>query len=204
MCGRYAILSPPEAMRQAFGDAEQPNFPLWYNIAPTQPVPVIIRENGARHFRLMRWGLIPAWVKDPRQFALVINARAETVLDKPAFKNAMKRRRCLPADGYYEWHQSEGRKRPFFIRQGNGGLIGFAGLSETLGRAERRRARYGRHRHHGGAQRSRDPASACAGDGCAWGLCALARRRRYRCRRGDAVAACWLTANSSGMKCRRA
>ncbi|MBS0531056.1 MAG: SOS response-associated peptidase [Proteobacteria bacterium] len=132
MCGRYVILSPPDAMRQVFGYAEQPNFPPRYNVAPTQPVPVIILENGARHFRLMRWGLIPAWVKDPRQFALVINARSETVLDKPAFKNAMKRRRCLlPADGYYEWHQSEGRKQPFFIRPGNGELIAFAGLAET-------------------------------------------------------------------------
>lgn len=93
---------------------------------------MIILENGARHFRLMRWGLIPAWVKDPRAFSLLINARSETVLDKPAFKNAMKRRRCLlPADGYYEWHRSEGRKQPFFIRPGNGGLIAFAGLAET-------------------------------------------------------------------------
>lgn len=132
MCGRYVILSPPEAMRQAFGYAEQPNFPPRYNVAPTQPVPVVILENGGRHFRLMRWGLIPAWVKDPRRFALLINARAETVLDKPAFKNAMKRRRCLlPADGYYEWHQSEGRKRPVFIRPGYGGLMAFAGLAET-------------------------------------------------------------------------
>jgi putative SOS response-associated peptidase YedK len=132
MCGRYVILSPPEAMRQVFGYAEQPNFPPRYNIAPTQPVPVVILENDARRFRLMRWGLIPAWVKDPRQFALLINARAETVLDKPSFKNAMKRRRCLlPADGYYEWHQSEERKRPFFIRPGNGRLIAFAGLAET-------------------------------------------------------------------------
>jgi putative SOS response-associated peptidase YedK len=132
MCGRYVILSPPEAMRQVFGYAEQPNFPPRYNIAPTQPIPAAILENGGRHFRLMRWGLIPAWVKDPRQFALLINARAETVLEKPAFKNAMKRRRCLlPADGYYEWHQSERRKRPFFIRPGHGGLIAFAGLAET-------------------------------------------------------------------------
>ena len=132
MCGRYVILSPPEAMRQVFGYAEQPNFPPRFNIAPTQPVPVVILENGARHFHLMRWGLIPAWVKDPRQFALLINARAETVLEKPAFKNAMKRRRCLlPADGYYEWHQSKGRKRPFFVRPRHGGLIAFAGLAET-------------------------------------------------------------------------
>lgn len=132
MCGRYVILSPPDAMRQVFGYAEQPNFPPRYNVAPTQPVPVVILESGARHFRLMRWGLIPAWVKDPRQFSLVINARAETVLDKPAFKNAMKRRRCLlPADGYYEWHQSAGRKRPFFIRPRDGALMAFAGLAET-------------------------------------------------------------------------
>jgi putative SOS response-associated peptidase YedK len=119
-------------MRQVFGYAEQPNFPPRYNIAPTQPVPVVILVNGVRHFRLMRWGLIPAWVKDPRAFSLVINARSETVLEKPAFKNAMKRRRCLlPADGYYEWHQSEGRKRPFFIRSGDGGMVAFAGLAET-------------------------------------------------------------------------
>jgi putative SOS response-associated peptidase YedK len=119
-------------MRQVFGYAEQPNFPPRYNVAPTQPVPVVVLESGVRHFRLMRWGLIPAWVKDPRQFSLVINARAETVLDKPAFKNAMKRRRCLlPADGYYEWHQSEGQKRPFFIRPRDGALIAFAGLAET-------------------------------------------------------------------------
>jgi putative SOS response-associated peptidase YedK len=132
MCGRYVILSPPEAIRRAFDYAEQPNFPPRYNVAPTQPVPVVIFESGGRHFRLMRWGLIPAWVKDPRQFALLINARAETALDKPAFKNAMKRRRCLlPADGYYEWLQSQGRKRPFFIRPRNGGLIAFAGLAET-------------------------------------------------------------------------
>ena len=133
MCGRYVILSPPDAMRQMFGYAEQPNFPPRYNIAPTQPIPVVILENGGRHFRLMRWGLIPAWVKDPRQFALVINARSETVLDKPAFKNAMKRRRCLlPADGYYEWYQSEGRKRPFFIHPPRSGvLMAFAGLAET-------------------------------------------------------------------------
>jgi putative SOS response-associated peptidase YedK len=132
MCGRYVILSPPEAMRQAFGYADQPNFPPRYNIAPTQPIPVVILGNGGRYFRLMRWGLIPAWVKDPRQFTPIINARAETVLDKPAFKNAMKRRRCLlPADGYYEWHQSEGAKRPYFIRPRDGGLIAFAGLSET-------------------------------------------------------------------------
>jgi putative SOS response-associated peptidase YedK len=93
---------------------------------------VVIVENGVRHFRLMRWGLLPAWVKDPRKFTLLINARSETVLEKPAFKNAMKRRRCLiPADGYYEWQFSEKRKRPHFIRRRDGQPIGLAGLAET-------------------------------------------------------------------------
>ena len=80
----------------------------------------------------MRWGLWPAWVKDPRKFTLLITARAETVKEKPAFKNAIRRRRCLvPADGYYEWHSSEGGKRPYFIRHRDGHPIGFAGLAET-------------------------------------------------------------------------
>ena len=132
MCGRFVITSPPAALRQIFGYAEQPNFPPRHNIAPTQPIPVVIIENGIRHFRLMRWGLLPAWVKDPRKFTLLINARAETVREKPAFKNAMKRRRCLiPADGYYEWQASEKRKRPYFIHRRDGGPIGLAGLAET-------------------------------------------------------------------------
>ena len=132
MCGRFVITSPPAALRAMFGYAEQPNFPPRHNIAPTQPIPVVMIENGARHFRLMRWGLLPAWVKDPRKFTLLINARSETVQDKPAFRNAMKRRRCLiPADGYYEWHTADGRKRPFFIHRSDGQPFGLAGLAET-------------------------------------------------------------------------
>jgi putative SOS response-associated peptidase YedK len=132
MCGRFVITSPPAALRQIFGYIEQPNFPPRHNIAPTQPIPVVIVENGIRHFRLMRWGLLPAWVKDPGKFALLINARGETVREKPAFKNAIKRRRCLiPADGYYEWQVSEKRKRPHFIHRRDGQPIGLAGLAET-------------------------------------------------------------------------
>src|SRR3984893_10989272 len=132
MCGRFVITSPPEALRQIFGYLEQPNFPPRHNIAATQPIPVVIIENGSRHFHLMRWGLIPAWVKDPRKFALLINARAETVTEKPAFKNAIRRRRCLiPADGYYEWQASDQRKRPFFIHRRDGAPVGLAGLAET-------------------------------------------------------------------------
>jgi len=132
MCGRFVITSPPAALRQIFGYVEQPNFPPRHNIAPTQPIPVVILENGTRHFRLMRWGLLPAWVKEPAKFSLLINARAETVLEKPAFRNAMRRRRCLiPADGYYEWQATDGRKRPTFIHRRDGSPIGLAGLSET-------------------------------------------------------------------------
>ena len=132
MCGRFVITSPPAAIRQVFGYAEQPNFPPRFNVAPTQPVPVVILERGARHFRLMRWGLVPSWVKDPRKFSLLINARRETVQDKPAFKNAVRRRRCLiPADGYYEWHVGDGRKRPYFIYRRDRAPFGLAGLAET-------------------------------------------------------------------------
>jgi putative SOS response-associated peptidase YedK len=93
---------------------------------------VVIVENGARHFKLMRWGLMPGWVKDPREFSLLINARSETVLDKPAFKNAIRRRRCLiPADGYYEWRVAGNRKRPHFIYRRDRQPFGLAGLAET-------------------------------------------------------------------------
>jgi putative SOS response-associated peptidase YedK len=132
MCGRFVITSPPEALRQIFGYEEQPNFPPRHNIAPTQPIPVVILDHGRRHFRLMRWGFVPAWVKDPRNFTLLINARAETVREKPAFKNAIRRRRVLiPADGYYEWQQAEGKKRPLFIHRRDGAPLGFAGVAET-------------------------------------------------------------------------
>ena len=100
MCGRYASTLPPEAMRALFRYLEQPNFPARHNIAPTQPIAIVRMAEGKRQFALVRWGLIPAWVKDPRAFSLLINARGESVNEKPAFRNAMKYRRCLvPADG---------------------------------------------------------------------------------------------------------
>ena len=132
MCGRFVITSPPAAIRQVFGYQEQPNFPPRHNVAPTQPVPVVIIENGARHFRLMRWGLVPSWVKDPRKITLLINARSEGITEKPAFKNAIRRRRCLiPADGYYEWQVVAGRKRPFFIYRADRQPFALAGLAES-------------------------------------------------------------------------
>jgi putative SOS response-associated peptidase YedK len=132
MCGRYLILSSPQAFRRLFAYREQPNFPARYNVAPTQPVPIVRLANGERQFALVRWGLIPPWVKDPRVFTLLVNARAESVNAKPAFRNAMRRRRCLfPADGFYEWKDDGGRKRPFCIRPKDGAPIAFAGLWET-------------------------------------------------------------------------
>jgi putative SOS response-associated peptidase YedK len=136
MCGRYVILSTPEAIRAMFGYAELPNFPPRYNVAPTQPIPVVRLDNGKRSFALMRWGLLPAWVKDPKTFPLLINARGESVLDKPAFRNAMRRRRCLiPTDGFYEW-QPGPPKRPYFVQakrgaDGTAPPLAFAGLYET-------------------------------------------------------------------------
>jgi putative SOS response-associated peptidase YedK len=132
MCGRYCILSAPEAIRRLFRYLEQPNFPPRYNVAPTQPVPIVRMVEGERHFALVRWGLIPSWVKDPKTFTLLINARGESVNDKPAFRNAMKRRRCLfPADGFYEWKREGAGKRPYFARLKSGGPLAFAGLWET-------------------------------------------------------------------------
>src|ERR1044072_2744581 len=132
MCGRYAITTAPEAIRQLFRYLEQPNFPPRYNVAPTQPVPIVRMTEGKRQFALVRWGLIPGGVNDPRRFTLVINARGESVLDKPAFKNAMKYRRCLfPADGFFEWERKGERKRPYFVRRKGGGPLAFAGLWES-------------------------------------------------------------------------
>lgn len=132
MCGRYTITSAPEAIRNLFRYVGQPNFPPRYNVAPTQPIPVVRLNDGQRQFLLMRWGLLPSWVKDPKTFTLLINARGESVCDKPAFRNAMKRRRCLiPADGFYEWKGEGGRKQPYYIRAVSGAPLAFAGLWET-------------------------------------------------------------------------
>jgi len=140
MCGRYVIISAPAAIRALFGYGEQPNFPPRYNVAPTQPIPVVRIVDGKRSFTLMRWGLLPSWVKDPKTFPLLINARGESVLEKPAFRNAMRRRRCLiPTDGFYEWQvlgKAGAPKRPFFVRakrnaDGSAPPLAFAGLWET-------------------------------------------------------------------------
>ncbi len=111
---------------------ELPNFPARYNVAPTQPVPIVRMWEGSRQFALVRWGLIPPWVKDPKTFSLLINARSDSVIDKPSFQAAMKRRRCLfPADGFYEWKTDGARRRPHAVLPKAGGPIAFAGLWES-------------------------------------------------------------------------
>ena len=129
----------PEAIRALFRYDEQPNFPPRYNIAPTQPIPIVRLVNGKRSFPLMRWDQLPTCVEDPKTVPLLINARGESVLDKPAFRNAMRRRRCLiPTNGFYEWQTgaASGPKQPYFVRakRGEGGAappLAFAGLWET-------------------------------------------------------------------------
>ena len=131
MCGRYVISSSPESIRKLFGYGEQTNFPPRYNVAPTEPIPVVRLVDGKRSFALMRWGFIPGWVRDPKSISLIVNARGESVLDKPSFCNAMRRRRCLiPADGFYDWGTGM-PKRPYFVRLTSGGPLAFAGLWET-------------------------------------------------------------------------
>lgn len=147
MCGRYALTSAPEALRNLFGYVETPNFPARYNIAPTQPIAIVTAERSPsggpplRRFRLARWGFLPGFVKDPADFPLIINARSETVCEKASFRAAMKRRRCLvPADAYYEWLKlGAGRrveKRPYLFRRADGAPMGLAGLWETYAGAD--------------------------------------------------------------------
>jgi len=132
MCGRYAIKTVPEVMQQAFGYEDRPNFPPRYNIAPTQPVPVVTIDQGKRRFVLMRWGFIPGWVKDPKDFPLVINVRTETAREKPSFRNAFARRRALmPADAFYEWHTEGRSKTPYMARRPDGAVFAFPALWET-------------------------------------------------------------------------
>ncbi|MCE4225792.1 SOS response-associated peptidase [Methylobacterium sp. C25] len=136
MCGRYVIALTPELFRRAYGYVETPNFPARYNVAPTQPVPIVTNDHGTRHFLLVRWGFWPSWLKDPADFPLIFNARVETLAEKPTFRGALRHRRCVfLADGFYEWRR-EGKgktavKTPYLIRHADGGPMALAGLWET-------------------------------------------------------------------------
>lgn len=135
MCGRFVSTTPPEAMRRLFGTVSPlPNIPARYNVAPTLPV-LAVRRNpatGERSLDLLRWGLIPHWAKDSKAAAQMINARAESLSEKPAFRGALAQRRCLiPVDGFYEWRPGTAPKQPFLITLRAGGPFCFAGLWEN-------------------------------------------------------------------------
>jgi len=133
MCGRYAFFSAHEAVRRLFGAVDVPLLEPRYNIAPTQSVPVLREEEGSvRNVVLLHWGLIPSWARERSIGQRMINARAETLADKPAFRAAFRRRRCLVlADGWYEWLPGPRGKQPYFIRQASGEPFGMAGLWES-------------------------------------------------------------------------
>jgi putative SOS response-associated peptidase YedK len=134
MCGRFALIVPPSGLRAHFGYVDQPNFPPRYNIAPTQPVPVVRLMGETLRFDLMRWGFIPAWAKDPRTLPLVINIRAETAAEKPMFRGAYRYRRALmPVDGFYEWHRPDAAlpATPYLFRRPDRAPFAFAALWET-------------------------------------------------------------------------
>ena len=134
MCGRFTLTATPEELANRFDLPTPPDpYAMRYNIAPTQPVGVV-RLNprtGEREWALTIWGLIPSWSKDRDSGARMINARAETVDEKPSFRAAFKRRRCIiPASGFYEWQQTAGARQPYYLTSATGGLLGFAGLWE--------------------------------------------------------------------------
>ena len=134
MCGRFTLKTETASLAEQFGGAPPPDLPMRYNIAPTQPVAIIRIGStpGTRHWQMVRWGLIPSWSKDAAIGNRLINARAETVAEKPAFRNAFRRRRCLvPADGYFEWHKSGRTKQPYYIRMNDERPFALAGLWET-------------------------------------------------------------------------
>lgn len=133
MCGRYSLTSPIEGLRALFDFDELPNLQPRYNIAPTQGV-VVVRERhaGGRELTAMRWGLVPSWAKEVGGGPPLINARAETVAEKPSFRAAFARRRCLvPADGFYEWKKTaQGPKQPYRIALPDDAPFAFAGIWE--------------------------------------------------------------------------
>ncbi len=134
MCGRFTLHHDAAEIAERFAAEVEPLLEPRYNIAPTQPVVAVLQEE-ARSIQRLRWGLVPSWAKDPGIGSRLINARVETIAEKPSFRTALARRRCLiPADGFYEWREAdtpeEGGRTPMHIRRRDGGLFAFAGLWE--------------------------------------------------------------------------
>ena len=132
MCGRFALTLPVDAMASLFEAALSNDLPPRpnYNICPTNQIHTVTSEDGARRLRPMRWGFLPHWYKTENGGPLLINARAETIAEKPAFKAAVRERRCLvPASGFFEWTKdAEGNRLPWYIQSSKGDALAFAGV----------------------------------------------------------------------------
>lgn len=136
MCGRYTLTASVGTLVEEFGlTGSLPEVPSSYNLAPTREVAAVLEEGDERRLELLRWGLIPSWADDPGIGSRMINARGETVAEKPSFRRAFKERRCLiPATGFYEWRRTDDGKQPYYIRLQSGRPFAFAGLWETWDR----------------------------------------------------------------------
>ena len=131
MCGRFALFAMGENLARQFGASGAPPPSPHYNIAPSRRVTAVraASEGSGREFAQLRWGLVPSWSKDPAIGGRLINARSETVGEKPSFRNAFRRHRCLlPANGFYEWQRQERGKQPYYVRMRDGRVFAFAGL----------------------------------------------------------------------------
>ncbi|XUY27647.1 SOS response-associated peptidase [Agrobacterium sp. rho-8.1] len=149
MCGRFVLNSTPQEVAEYLDLIGLEEFPARFNIAPTQPILIVLEgaqpQPGSnlpnRQAMLVRWGFLPGWVKDPKDFPLLINARSETAIEKASFRAAMRHRRVLiPATGFYEWHRPSkeegGKSQAYYIRPKRGGIVAFAGLMETWSSAD--------------------------------------------------------------------
>jgi len=138
MCGRYTLTKPLKTIISHFeAQSFKGEYLERYNIAPTQSMPVVVSPDGERKIEIMRWGLIPSWSKDPKTHFLLINAKAETIQEKPSFRSSFKSRRCLvPTDGFYEWAKKDNGKVPYWIYLAGGGLFAFAGIWSEWGKGD--------------------------------------------------------------------
>jgi putative SOS response-associated peptidase YedK len=130
MCNLYRLKKAAREARTLFDFLDEPEYPPREYVAPLQPIGIIRHENGVRRFALVRWGLIPSWVKVVQSGRPLTNARLETILEKPSFRHSIRRRRCLiPADGYYEWRGDvPGKKTPYLMHRPDNELFVFAGI----------------------------------------------------------------------------
>lgn len=131
MCGRFVAATDPDGVAKfmVVDERQAPDLGANYNVAPTQQVYAVAEHDAARHLVAFRWGLVPSWAKDAKIGNKLINARSETVADKPAFRTSVRKRRCLiPVDGFYEWQRADGRKVPHFIHRADGAPFALGGL----------------------------------------------------------------------------